>query len=643
MRFYQVTTDGKKITNEVNMTKVKIIAAALFLSAAALIAAAPETAEQRAFVKNIIGRVEVSPEGSGKWRAARVNMPVKMGYDLRTFVESSADIELENGTVVKVGENTVVTLAKLFGGPAGASSTSLKIGTGKVWANVKKLANAKSEFEFETPTAVASIRGTRLGISVDVGGTAIDVFEGLVLVREKSTGKTVTVPTKGRATVKAGGKGLTFIDLGKSSPKDSVKAPMADPFADSSAAPAKRGDSAAIPAKHPDSSAAKDRQGTHDNAAPGKPGAALTLKLNSPKDNAVINEPMIPVAGNATAGAAVTVNGVSVTVNPAGNFNYKAPIPDEPHEYIISVVARLGDRETSEERTVVYAPVKSALFLEITTPTEGQLIKQNLLRIAGKTGPRASVSVNGRPAMVSAQGIITYDQPLQERDIGDYRLEIIAADESKELSKILTVVVDIASPLINTSAPSIVVREQGVLAGRTGKLNVDAFDRTPGDQLTLQFQNNGRFEEYVVAPGERQYVNLDEGKNKYTVKALDKAKNVSNVVSGTTYYLPGPLVIEIRDPSENPVVIDDLPPMPKNVAASQMRVEVEILDGVGNVPETIRYCRLVGQGQTLQMIGNNNYRYYTNIPLTRGSLTYSVQVEDLTGNIMTKRLDIVVK
>jgi hypothetical protein len=615
---------------EVNMRTTIFMAITVFLAAAASIIAAPEITEQRATIKNIIGQVEVSAGGSAKWRPARVSMPVTMGYDIRTFVESSVDIELENGTLIKIGENTVATLSKLLqDGSGGASSTSLKIGTGKIWANVKKLANAKSEFEFETPTAVASIRGTRLGINVDAGGTAIDVFEGLVQVREKSTGKTVNVPTKGRATVQGGGKGLRFIDLAKTSPRDSVKAPMIDPFSDTAAAPSKKADSTADSDRHGNSS--------------GKPVNALVLKLASPKDGAIISEPMIPVAGTVTPGATVLINNVSITVNPSGNFNYKAPIPDEPHEYSISVVARLGDRETGEERSVVYSPAKATMFLDITTPAEGQVIKQNLLRVTGKTGPRASVTVNNRQAMVSAQGLITYDIPLSERDIGEYRLEIIATDDSKELSKIITVTIDIGSPAINTSAPSIVVQERGVTAGRTGKLNVDVLDRTPGDQIALQFQNNGRFEEYAMAPGERQSLNLDEGKNKYTVKALDKAKNVSNVVTGTTYFLPGPLVIEIRDPAENPVIIDDLPPMPKNVAASQMRVEVEIIDGIGNVPETIRYCRLVGNGQTLQMVGNNNYRYHATIPLTHGTLVYSIQVEDLTGNIMTKRLDITVK
>jgi hypothetical protein len=653
--------------------------------------------EQRAVIKNIIGQVEVSLTDQVKWRPARVGMPVTMGNDIRTYVESGADIELESGSVIKIGENTVVTLSKLLQGSGGAASnTSLKVGTGKIWANVKKLTTTKSLFEFETPTAVASIRGTRLGVSVDAQGTAIDVFEGLVMVREKSTGKTVPVATKTSAVIRAGGKGIDVVEFGKKSPADSShtsKPRLIDPFADTSGAKTAPVRSENRPAlflnitniidnmevSSPDlfvdvevsEGAEFSVNGTEGatkvKLTPGKnliairawdqwnavadrtlsvtykQTSGLTLSLSSPKDGAIITEPMIPVAGSASPGAKITVNAMPVTVSPSGTFNSTVPIPDEAHDYAINVVARLGDNEVNEERTVTYAPAQAALSLSITAPFEGQVIKQNLLRVTGKTTPRATVSVNGRPATVSSQGNITCDMQFTERDIGNRQIDVIASDDNKEMTKTINVMVDPASPLINTSAPVVTVQEQCSQATRTGKMSVDVFDRTPEDQVTLVFQNNGRSEEYVMAPGDRQFLTLEEGKNSYSIKAFDKAHTMSNVISCVVYYLPGPLVIEIRDPPDNPMVIDNLPPMPRNVPASQMRVEVEIEDNLGNIPETIRYCRLIGDGKTLQMTGNNNYRYYVNIPVTYGSHSYSVQVEDIAGNLMTKRLEVLAK
>jgi hypothetical protein len=153
--------------------------------------------EQRAVIKNIIGQVEVSLTDQVKWRPARVGMPVTMGNDIRTYVESGADIELESGSVIKIGENTVVTLSKLLQGSGGAASnTSLKVGTGKIWANVKKLTTTKSLFEFETPTAVASIRGTRLGVSVDAQGTASMFLRDLSWSAKKARGKRFPWPRR---------------------------------------------------------------------------------------------------------------------------------------------------------------------------------------------------------------------------------------------------------------------------------------------------------------------------------------------------------------------------------------------------------------------------------------------------------------
>jgi hypothetical protein len=624
-----------------NHTMVIALVCMLFFGATIKNAfSADAVTEQHAIIKTMVGQVEVSLPKTTQWRPARIGMVVKMGSDVRTYVESGADIELESGTLVKIGENSVVSLAKLFQNKkTDVSNTSMNVVTGKVWANVKKLTNTKSEFDFETPTAVASIRGTRLGVSVDISGTAVDVYEGLVMVREKSTGKTVPVAKNTSAIVHAGSKGIDVVDFSKKPPSDTAKM-KADPFAaDTGLAKAKQ-DSLAAKARA-DSLAAKSKIDT--TAAQKKP-MGFFLKLNAPKDGSIVVDPMIPVSGSTTPGAKIIVNNTPITVSASGSFSYTVPIPNEAHDYNIHVIARFGDNEASEDRTVTYQPAQTPLTLSISSPVDGQVIRENIVQVVGKTSPQALVTINGRPAIVSPQGNITSGAQLTEKDIGDYEIDIVATgSDNKEMTKTVRVTVDITSPQINISVPTLVVQEQSLQATRIGKLSVDVIDRTPEDQITLEFQNNGRTDNAAMAPGERQYLSLDEGKNTYIVKAYDKARNLSNVVQGVIYYLPGHLVIEIRDPDENPKIITDMPPMPKNVAASQMRVEVEIEDGIGNIPETIKYCRLVGEGKTLQMLGNNNYRYNVNVPITFGPHTYMVQVEDLVGNLMTKRLDIVVK
>ena len=110
----------------------------------------------------LIGKVEVRSKATASWRPAKVGMTVKANWDIRSFMESEVEVTFENGSKVKIGENTVVTLSRLIYNKEKTSSKStINIMTGKVWANVKKLTATQSEFDFETPTAVASIRGTR--------------------------------------------------------------------------------------------------------------------------------------------------------------------------------------------------------------------------------------------------------------------------------------------------------------------------------------------------------------------------------------------------------------------------------------------------------------------------------------------------
>jgi len=739
---------------------------------------------QKAFIKTMVGTVEVSSVASAKWKPARVGMMVKMGWNVRTYIESSADIEMETGTLLRVGENSVVTLSKMLNDKqAGTTSSNVKLGTGKIWANVKKLTNTKSEFEFETPTAVASIRGTRLGLSVDKEGTQLDVYEGLVMVRPRGgAGKEVAVGTRGRATITGGNHAIQVVQMAEHDTTKG-KSAMKDPFVDTSAT--KKMDKLLDTAGHSavDTSqqspivldiiqpaagavskdpqvlvkgktslnatvevAGKDvvvdklgnfsslvdlvlgknsisvvaRRGSNSKTAgcdveyhpqlvmnvtslidnmevtsadlvvdvevndgakysvngrenqskvslsAGKniitvrawdqwntvmeksytvnytKTTGFSLNVASPKDQSSVSQPMIPVSGSTTPGAKVTVNGTPVTVTASGFFTYTMPIPDEAQEYTIRVVARMGDDEASEERSVSYSPPRAPLTLLVISPVDGQIVRTNMLHVTGKTSPRAKVNVNNRPATVSSLGTFTSDIVLTERDIGDYTLDIAAADDSSDITKLFNLKIDNSSPQLNTSIPVLQVPMLNQApATRIQKMLANVYDKTPDDQINLVIQNNGAREEMNFSPGDQQYFNLEEGKNSFVIIAYDKAKNPSNTVQGTIYYLPGPLSIDLIEPSDNTISINDLPPMPKGYGGTKMNVQVEVNDGIRNVPETIRYVRIAdNSGRTLQLLDQHNYKYAIDVPLSRGSNSYTVTVQDIADNIGTKKFDV---
>jgi hypothetical protein len=111
-------------------------------------------------------------------------------------------------------------------------------------------------------------------------------------------------------------------------------------------------------------------------------------------------------------------------------------------------------------------------------------------------------------------------------------------------------------------------------------------------------------------------------------------------VSGQIYYLPGPLNVSFIEPSSNPMIVNGVPPMPGKQGIKPVRVIIEIEDGIGTVPETIKYCKLTGNGQTILLRNNNDYMYKGEVPVIRGKNYYTVFIEDLAGNTISTRLEI---
>ncbi|MBD3320724.1 MAG: hypothetical protein GF350_06490, partial [Chitinivibrionales bacterium] len=562
-------------------------------------------------IKSMVGKVEIRSANSPKWRSGRIGMPVKMGWDIRTYVESRAELQFESGTIVKVGENSVITLSRaMVNQKAQSSNSSVKVATGKIWANVKKLTNQKSEFEFETPTAVASIRGTKLGINVGKGATSIDVYEGLVMVQARGGQKPIPVSTRTRAVIKQGSAEVSLEKVNETELREAeeIVPVIADDISDSAGTDTTAADSASVDSAAADSSVADsatadtvaadslaadsaeidtsatdtvetdtietgesddtsgtaqtlvltvmsplenavikesplavkgkaatgavvtvngsevtvDGEGgfnslvdlepgdnlisisaTHEEDETGKEipvqyhpalklnvtnvvdnmevvsgelsldidvtegaeysvngmvgenvvelkpgrnvvsvkawdtwgateertfsvvykkGTGLVLNVAVPSDGDIVKNPMIPVQGNTSPGAEVSVNGVTVPVDGSGGFSYTIPIPDEPQNYSLEIVASVDDEEITVDRVVTYEPVKEELMLQVSSPVDGQKIGRRSIRVIGKTsaGRDVTVEINGRRSVPSASGVFSSEVPVSESDIGEY-------------------------------------------------------------------------------------------------------------------------------------------------------------------------------------------------------------------------------
>ena len=112
----------------------------------------------------ISGSVEVlaAPEAD-VWSDAEEGMPLSAGDKVRSGADSSAEIALDDGGVIRLGENSTVKVSSL-----GRSSASFFLDMGSLVAKIQGLLKKKLErLEVRTPAAVAAVRGTEFCVEHD--------------------------------------------------------------------------------------------------------------------------------------------------------------------------------------------------------------------------------------------------------------------------------------------------------------------------------------------------------------------------------------------------------------------------------------------------------------------------------------------
>jgi hypothetical protein len=119
---------------------------------------------------------------NGKEKQLKVNQKIDLGDQIRTGIESVLEVTYTKGTVIRVGEKSKVTLS------GSDVANNVKVGEGRVWANVQKLASG--QFRVTTPVATAAVRGTVFRVeSGDDSSSTIALYEGKVDVGPADTTK----------------------------------------------------------------------------------------------------------------------------------------------------------------------------------------------------------------------------------------------------------------------------------------------------------------------------------------------------------------------------------------------------------------------------------------------------------------------
>ena len=112
--------------------------------------------------------------------AGKLNQTVPPGSQVKTGPDGSAEVTFDDGSVMRVRASSQVALSA---NPRPEKKNSVVLFFGRVWSKVVRSTTGDSNYEVNTPNAVAGVRGTEFETAVaDNGKARVSVSEGKVAV-----------------------------------------------------------------------------------------------------------------------------------------------------------------------------------------------------------------------------------------------------------------------------------------------------------------------------------------------------------------------------------------------------------------------------------------------------------------------------
>jgi hypothetical protein len=172
----------------------------------------------------VSGKAEVFAAGSDQSQPLQLGGTLHVGDRIKTGANGQVRATLLDGTRLNISYNTDITLRdkNSKGKTSARGIASIKIALGELWAKVTK---KDSQLEFETPDAVAAVKGTEPGFVVQDGVdalTCIYLLSGAMQLSNGSGQANMTPMTQACLSAKSKlTQALVQGWDGKNAPKDS--------------------------------------------------------------------------------------------------------------------------------------------------------------------------------------------------------------------------------------------------------------------------------------------------------------------------------------------------------------------------------------------------------------------------------------
>ncbi len=140
-----------------------------------------------AVITSLHNRVQAKTAERPVWRKASLDFSLQGGDSLRTGFGSRAEVRYSDGTVSRVGSNTVIRVSE-----HSENRTDVKLVVGKLWLKVTK---GNGRLKIQTPSAIASVLGTEVLVTNDENDVShVTTLDGLVEVTSNLGDKQLVKP-----------------------------------------------------------------------------------------------------------------------------------------------------------------------------------------------------------------------------------------------------------------------------------------------------------------------------------------------------------------------------------------------------------------------------------------------------------------
>ena len=143
-------------------------------------------------VTYVEGKAQLTKQGSKTPELLSSNVVVYPGDIIKTGDDGRVELIINRESVVRMKENTELTIETFRDLKKNEGKTSLNFSLGSVWSKLKKFKDKISRFELELPTAIAGVHGTIYQTTVNNDKSAeVKVYDGEVSVSGKKQKKNI--------------------------------------------------------------------------------------------------------------------------------------------------------------------------------------------------------------------------------------------------------------------------------------------------------------------------------------------------------------------------------------------------------------------------------------------------------------------